>query len=279
VNFKQALDHARAALVDKGIDDAALEGEILLRHVLRIDRACLFSSLDAEISPRQEKALRHALVRRRNGEPTAYITGHREFYGLDFNVNHHVLIPRPESELLVEKAIAAAGKKKIEQIADIGTGSGAIAVSLAVNLPDVIVYATDISARALEVAARNCRKHGVAGRVVLLNGDMLGPLPGPVDLIIANLPYIRATDLLAGGPLRYEPPLALDGGRGGLERIGVLCRQAGSRLQPEGCLMMEIGQGQAKRVGALLRKEFPTALIEIDRDLAGIERVVSLRLT
>jgi release factor glutamine methyltransferase len=279
VKLKQVLEDARDALRDGGNDEAALEGEILLRHIMRIDRARLFSRLDEEISPRQETALHRALARRLNGEPTAYITGHREFYGLDFIINRQVLIPRPESELLVAEAIALAGKKKVEQIADIGTGSGAIAVSLAVNLPDVTVYATDISARALRVAAKNCRKHAVAGRVALLKGDMLGPLPGPVDLIVANLPYVRESDLPAGGPLGYEPPLALDGGRDGLDRISVLCQQAGGSLRPGGCLMLEIGQGQAKSVSAMLRQRFPAAAIEVNRDLAGIERVVSLRLT
>jgi release factor glutamine methyltransferase len=279
LNLKQALNQARAALRDKDVEDAALEGEVLLRHVLGIGRAVLFSHLDEEISSRQEAALAGALTRRRKGEPTAYITGHREFYGLDFYVDRNVLIPRPESELLVGKAIETAQKKKISPIADIGTGSGAIAISVAVNSPGVTVYAADVSARALAVAGKNCRKHGVTDRVILLQGDMLEPLPGPVDLIIANLPYVRAADLPAGGPLRFEPPRALDGGRDGLERISVLCHQAGARLHQEGCLMLEVGQGQAEQVSALLRKEFPTAVIEIDRDLAGIERVVSLRLT
>jgi release factor glutamine methyltransferase len=279
VNLRQALHHARAALREKDIAEAALEGEILLRHVVGMDRAGLFSRLDEEINPRQEKALQRVLARRRKGEPTAYITGHREFYGLDFIVNRSVLIPRPESELLVEKAIATGKKHKINKIADIGTGSGAIAISLAVNLPDVTVYATDISARALKVAAQNCRQHGVAGRVVLLQGDMLEPLPGSVDLIIANLPYVKASDLPAAGPLRFEPPLALDGGEDGLDRIKAICHQAGAGFHREGRLMLEIGQGQAGPVGTWLREEFPGAVVEIDRDLAGIERVVSLRLT
>jgi release factor glutamine methyltransferase len=279
VNLRQALHHARAALREKDIAEAALEGEILLRHVVGMDRAGLFSRLDEEINPRQEKALQRVLAQRRKGEPTAYITGHREFYGLDFIVNRSVLIPRPESELLVEKAIATGKKHKINKIADIGTGSGAIAISLAVNLPDVTVYATDISARALKVAAQNCRQHGVAGRVVLLQGDMLEPLPGSVDLIIANLPYVKASDLPAAGPLRFEPPLALDGGEDGLDRIKAICHQAGAGFHREGRLMLEIGQGQAGPVGTWLREEFPGAVVEIDRDLAGIERVVSLRLT
>jgi release factor glutamine methyltransferase len=279
VNLKQALDYARAVLRDKDIEDAALEGEILLRHILGIERAHLFSHLDDELTSRQGAALKRALVRRRKGEPTAYITGHREFYGLDFIVNHNVLIPRPESELLIAKAIDIIKSHKIKQIADIGTGSGAIAISVAVGVPEVMIYATDISKRALAVASKNCRRHGVADRIIPLQGDMLGPLPGPVDLIIANLPYVKASDLPAGGPLSFEPSLALDGGADGLDWISILCRQVGSRLKQKGYLLLEIGQGQAERVSELLRKEFPAAVIEIDRDLAGIERIVSLRLT
>jgi release factor glutamine methyltransferase len=279
VKLRQALEYAGARLRDTGIEDAPLEGEVLLRHVLGLDRARLFSHLDEDMSHRQEEGLERVLERRRQGEPVAYITGHREFYGLDFIVNRNVLIPRPETELLVEKAIDSAREGDVRKIADIGTGSGAIAVSLAVNLPAVTVYATDISARALAVAGKNCRRHGVSGRVVLLRGDLLEPLPGPVDLIIANLPYVRAVDLKAGSLLSYEPALALDGGEDGLDGISIFCRGASSKLRPGGGLMLEVGQGQAENVRELLRKVFPGAVIETGCDLAGIERMVSLRLT
>jgi release factor glutamine methyltransferase len=279
VNLRQTLENARATLGDKEIEDASLEGEILLRHVLGISRARLFAHLDDEIDSTQEAALKRALARRLKGEPTAYITGHREFYGLDFIINQNVLIPRPETELLVEKAITLAKNRQIFKIADIGTGSGAIAICLAVNLPGVTVYATDISALALEVAGKNCKKHKVVDRVILIQGDMLEPLPDSVDMLIANLPYVRASDLPAECPLRYEPPLALDGGQDGLDRIRALCLQVDKKLQGEGCLLLEIGQGQAERVRALLKKEFNSGIIEIYRDLAGIERVVSLSLT
>jgi release factor glutamine methyltransferase len=279
VKLRQALENAREALRDKEIEDASLEGEILLRYVLGLSRARLFSQLEGQIDAEHEKALKKSLERRLSGEPTAYIIGIREFYGLNFIVDRRVLIPRPESELLVEKAIELAGKRKIATIADIGTGSGAIAVSLAVNLPGVTIYAIDISAPALEVAAKNCQTHKVADKVVLLQGDMLEPLPGPVDMIIANLPYVKASDLTALRTLDFEPPLALNGGVDGLDIIRVFCNQAGEKLNPDGCLLMEIGQGQAERVTALLRKAFPSALIEIKRDLAGIARMVSLWLT
>ncbi len=279
MNRRQALSHARGILAANSIDDASLEGEILLRHVLELDRARLYSDLDADLTPAQEETLTKLLERRRRGEPSAYITGHREFYGLDFHIDRNVLIPRPESELLVDKAIGLAQNKYAPVIADIGTGCGAIAISLAVSLPSATVYATDSSSPAIEVARTNCRKHGVIERIILLEGDMLEPLPGPVDLIIANLPYVRESDLSRSGPLSFEPALALDGGADGLDRIRVFCQQAGNKLQPGGCILLEIGQGQAGTVSALLHETFPSAVIEVERDLAGIERMVSLCLT
>ena len=279
MNRRQALTYARGTLADSNIDDASLEGEILLRHVLGLSRAQLYSDIDHNVSPANDKALRKLLERRIQGEPSAYITGHREFYGLDFRVDRNVLIPRPETELLAEKAIRLAQSHAISGMADIGTGCGAIAISLAVNLPRVTVYATDVSAPALEVARSNCKKHGVADRIVFLQGDMLEPLPEPVDLIIANLPYVRESDLSRSGPLNFEPALALNGGEDGLDRIRVLCRQAGTKLRSQGFILLEIGQGQAEETTALSQEIFPSARIEIESDLAGIERVVILCLT
>lgn len=241
MNRRKALTRARDILAENDIEDALLEGEILLRHVLGIDRARLYADLDAEINASQVEALRQVVERRRSGEPSAYITGHREFFGLDFFINRKVLIPRPETELLVEKAIDLSHTLSIDTIADIGTGCGAIAVSLAVNLPAVTVYAVDVSGPALEMAAQNCVKFGVKDRVILLRGDLLEPLPKPVDMIIANLPYVRKSDLTAG----FEPELALNGGADGLDKIKILCRQAGTKLRKNGSIILEIGQGQA----------------------------------
>lgn len=275
----EALAQARRTLRDSAIEDASLEGEVLLRHALGIDRARLFSSLEEEISQHQAADLGRALERRRAGEPAAYITGHREFFGLDFIIDRDVLIPRPETEMLVEKAIELARKHKYSTIADIGTGSGVIAVSLAVNLPGVTVYATDVSPQAVKIAGKNARLNGVDGRIVFLQGDLLEPLPGSIDLIIANLPYVRASDLTPPCALSQEPALALDGGNDGLDIIRTLCSRAPAKLEGEGCLLMEVGQGQAQQVVAMLRKELPEADIKVFRDLAGIPRVVALYLT
>jgi release factor glutamine methyltransferase len=275
VNRRQALTQARRFLADAGIDDASLEGEILLRHVLGIDRTRFFSDLDGDVSLFQEEELNSLVERRLRGEPSAYITGHREFYGLDFIIDRHVLIPRPETELIVEKAISLCQNHAVSTIADIGTGCGAIAVSLAVNLPVVTIYATDISVPALKIAGQNCVKHGVKDRIILLQGDLLEPLPAPVDMIVANLPYVSQADLTSGA----EPEMALNGGEKGLDTINVLCQQAGEKLYDKGILLLEVGQGQADAVRSVLHNTFLSASIEIDRDLAGIERVVSLRLT
>jgi len=273
VSLKQALSHARGILTQKNIEDTPLECELLLRHVLGISRTQLYLDLDRKLSPKQEEAFWQLVKRRLNGEPTAYITGHSEFYGLDFYVDPNVLIPRPESELLVEKAISLAQNHPLSTIAESGTGCGAIAISLALSLPEAKIYATDISAPALKVALINCQTHGVIDRVYLLHGDMLDPLPEPVDLIIANLPYVRGSEL-AG--VRFEPRLALDGGSDGLWKIRQLCRKVGGKLQPGGSLLLEIGQGQARAVTTLLNTLFPNGKTEVMADLSGIERVVSL---
>ena len=274
MNLRQALRRAREILAAGDIEYPHLEGELLLRHALQISRVRLFQELDQELSPEPERLFWKLIQRRLTGEPAAYITGHREFYGLDFQIDPCVLIPRPESELLVENALAIVREGTV---VDIGTGCGAIAISLALNLPQVKIYATDVSVAALEVARLNCQRHGVLDRIQLLQGDMLDPLPEPVDLIIANPPYVRQAEL--SHLIRFEPRLALDGGADGLDKVRQLCRQAGGYLRPGGSLLMEMGQGQHREVTTLLRRLFPGAKIEVIPDLSGIERVVSLTLT
>ena len=276
MTLKQAFSHAREILNANNIEDATLESELLLRHTLKISRVQLYLDLDCELTSKEEEAFWHLIERRLNGEPAAYITRHREFYGLDFYVDPSVLIPRPESELLVEKALKLAQNHTVPTIAEIGTGCGVIAISLALNLPQTKIYATDISAAALKVALFNCQKHGVANRICLLQGDILDPLPEPVDLIVTNLPYVKESELLPIHSANSEPLLALNGGSDGLEKIRQLCRQANTKLCPDGYLLLEIGQGQRKAVTIFLRSLFPSAKIEVTPDLGGIDRVVSL---
>ncbi len=163
-------------------------------------------------------------------------------------------------------------------IADIGTGCGAIAISLALNLPQAKIYAIDISAPALDVARANCQKHNVADRICLLLGDMLDPLPEPVDLIVANLPYVKESDSTKVNTLSFEPPLALNGGSDGLEKIRRLCTQVSNKRSPDGYLLLEIGLGQGEKVTDFLRSLFPSSELEMLPDLSGIDRVVSLAL-
>jgi release factor glutamine methyltransferase len=274
LTLKQALHRAQDILSQSNVEDAPLESELLLRHTLKISRVQLYLDLYKELTPQQNKTFWRLVQRRSSGEPTAYITGHREFYGLDFYVDPNVLIPRPESELLVETALGLAKNHPLATIADIGTGCGAIAISLALGLPQARIYATDISAAALEVAFINCQKHSVTDRIHLLQGNLLEPLPEPVDLIVANLPYVRKSDLAP----QFEPRLALDGGSDGTERIHQLCNQAGKRLRPGGSLLLEIGEGQKRAVTTLLYTLFPDGEIEVIPDLGGIDRVVSLTL-
>lgn len=279
MTLKEALERAVQSISKQHIPDALLESRILLTHALQISHAELHLRLNSELSPQQWQSFWPFVERRLKREPAAYITGHKEFYGLDFYVDRRVLIPRPESELLVELGLKFARDHRSPSltIADIGTGSGALAISLAWNVPGAAVYATDISAGALEVAALNVFRYGLAGRVTLLQGNLLDPLPEVVDLIVANLPYVHERDADKLEPeLGFEPREALYAGPDGLDRIRLLFEQARSKGQPRGCLLVEIGQGQAGEVSALARQSFPQAKIALHKDLGGIERVVAV---
>jgi release factor glutamine methyltransferase len=224
-----------------------------------------------------------SLVKRRiNHEPTAYITGHKEFFGIDFTVTPDTIIPRPDTELLVENAIELARTRLPESclIGDIGTGCGAIAIALARHLPRARIYATDISAPALEVARSNCHRHGVSERVILLQGDVLEPLPEPVHLIVSNLPYIRESELPTMPPeiAMYEPRIAFAGGKDGLRLVERLLSQVSRRLLNDGAVLIEIGYDQGLAVSELARKYFPNAEIGVATDLSGLDRLVCISL-
>ncbi len=272
MTLRECLSCGREILAGSDIAYPSLESELFLRQALKLSRVQLYINFDLKLSPEQEATFWGLVKRRLKGEPTAYISGHREFYGLDFYTDPNVLIPRPETELLVEKTIDLAKGRSLPVIADIGTGCGAIAISLALKLPRAKIYATDISAPALEVAQANCLNHGVANRVLLLQGHMLEPLPLPVDLIVSNPPYVKEREL--GGD-NFEPALALNGGIDGLDLIRQLCHQIGGKLRRGGYLLLEMGQGQKGVVTNLLSRLFPLAEIEVSPDLSGIDRVVS----
>ncbi|UCD09562.1 MAG: peptide chain release factor N(5)-glutamine methyltransferase [Dehalococcoidales bacterium] len=278
MNLRQARKEAEKTFIAADIHDALLESEVLLMHVLKINRVKLHIDIDNDLTSQQYEEFRVLIQRRLQGEPSAYITGNREFYGLDFFVNPDVLIPRPETEILVEQAIAMAKKQSYKKIIDAGTGSGVVAVCLALNLPNAIIYATDISAPALDVASKNCQRHKVEDRITLLQGNLLEPLPEPVDMIVGNLPYVTNTDIQQVKTAGYEPAIALSGGEDGLESIIAIVAQSLSKLLRGGSILLEVGQGQSQAASRQLRGIYPYGEVEIFRDLAGIERVVRLTL-
>ncbi|UCC16010.1 MAG: peptide chain release factor N(5)-glutamine methyltransferase [Dehalococcoidales bacterium] len=278
MNLRQALKKAEESLSSGDIDDASLESEVLLMYVLNIDRVSLYTDIDNELTQQQSEDFFKLVQRRLNDEPSAYITGNREFYGLDFFVNHDVLIPRPETELLVEKAIALAKERSYTTIVDAGTGSGIVAVCLALNLPDAVLYATDISTPALEVASRNSQRHAVDDRITLLEGNLLEPLPVPIDMIVGNLPYVKNAEMQQVNTAGHEPEVALNGGEDGLEYIIAIVAQSVSKLLRGGSILLEVGQGQSQAASRQLKGIYPYGEVDIFRDLAGIERVVTLSL-
>jgi release factor glutamine methyltransferase len=284
MTLNQALHLAEHKLVAANIEDASFEAEWLLCHVLQISKAGLYSNPERALRSAEVRKLQHLVWRRLHHEPMAYILECCQFYGIDFYVDGRVLIPRPETELLVEEAIQFARHDfplgRQPAIADIGTGSGAIAVSLALALPQAVIYATDISPSALQVARTNCERHKVDGRITLLCGNLLQPLPKPVDMIVANLPYVRSCDLttLSQEITEFEPTKALAGGEDGLGMIRCLLNQLQGRLYPGGCLLLEVGQGQAEAVRSLANSYLPQANTKSIADLGGIDRAIKVML-
>ena len=281
------LTEARAQLQAAGVDSPALEARLLLAHALDAPPESLLAEPDQDVSDDTESRFREGLARRLGREPLFYITGEREFYGLPFYVDTRALIPRPETELLVEEAIAAARELAHDStdgagltIADVGTGSGCIVVATATVLTGARFVATDISAEAVEVARHNAERHGVADRITFAVGDLLEPLTGPVSIIVANPPYIPAENLptLQAEIRDHEPRVAVDGGAGGMTIAERLIRAAPPYLRPGGRLLMEVGYGQAPLMADVAREVFPAgAVVDMALDLAGIPRVVRCR--
>ncbi|MAQ97651.1 MAG: protein-(glutamine-N5) methyltransferase, release factor-specific [Chloroflexi bacterium] len=281
MNLKEALNVASEELMKTGSLDAKLEAEVLLRHVLKIDRAAMFRDLDEDISMEDSSNIASLVKRRIKREPLAYITGVKEFYGLPFVVSEDVLIPRQETELLVDAAIVQAkslGKNQIS-IVDVGTGSGAIAVSLALNIPTSSIIAVDISEAALAIADDNRRTHGLYSRIKLRRGNLLEPIIDKIDILVSNLPYIRSDKLtsLQEEVLR-EPVVALDGGYDGLELIKRLLFQAVDKMSNPGVILFEIDPDQASEAVKLCQQFFPSAITTVLKDLSNNERAVLLEI-
>lgn len=272
----EKLREVSRALKTAGIPDPSLEAQILLAHVMGLSRAQLLASPERPLSTAELKGAQDILDRRLKREPTAYILKRKEFYGRGLYVDRRVLIPRPETELLVERTLALArGLGEEAMIAEVGTGSGAVAISLALELPRAHLFALDISGEALEVASINCRKYGVEGRVRLIQGDMLSPLPRPVHIVVANLPYVPDGAELPP-ELLYEPPLALRGGPDGLDGLRAFLPQVRRKLLDGGSFLMEIGAGQEGEAKRLVPARFPGARVSLFADLGGIPRVIEV---
>jgi release factor glutamine methyltransferase len=273
--IRQLLNWATTSLKEEGIESPQLDAEILLAHSLGLNRSQLYAQLEGEADPVVEETFNSLVRRRLRREPVAYITGHKEFYGLDLYVDHRALIPRPETETLVEVALAIIRQNQLSAVAEVGVGCGAIAIALAVNEQWLEVYATDASLDALALAEVNCQRHDVLDQVHLLPGDLLDPLPEPVGLIVANLPYVSREELknLPRDITEYEPLGAIDGGSDGLQHIRRLLAQAEANLKSPGIICLEIGASQASAINELAREQFPEATVGLVKDLAGLDRV------
>ena len=277
-----ALRAARAWLAAEAQGETPeLDAQVLLAHVTGWPRTRLIAYPERALTTEQAGAYAELVARRAAGEPVAYLTGHRAFLGLDFLTDARALIPRPETELLVEEALRIIRERLARDeahpplVADIGTGSGAIAVSIAAQEPRVaLIYATDVSALALALASENAERLGVASRVRFLLGDLLEPLPEPVDLLAANLPYIAPRDAatLPADVARFEPSMALYGAEDGLGHLRRFFAEAGGHLRPGGVILVEFGYDQRSAVEELARAAFPRGIVRVYADYAGWDR-------
>lgn len=283
LTVRDLLD-AIAARLAPWSDTPELDAQVLLAHVMGRPRAWLLAHSTASPNPQQIATVEDLTRRLEHGVPLPYVLGHWEFFGLDFDLTPDVLIPRPETELLVERAITwlqhSPGRRAA---ADIGTGSGCIAVAIAAHVPDVRLLATDISLDALRVARRNAQKHHVAERVDFLQCDLFPPYPNYLptslhfDLICANLPYIPTRELHDLPIYGREPTLALDGGPDGLEPFRRLLKLAPRWLAPGGMMLLEIESTKGLKVLSLAYDAFETAVIRLRQDLAGRDRLLEIQ--
>ena len=276
----ELINWSKGHLEEKGFDNARLEVELLLSHALKLPRVELYVQFERQLNASELAAFKALFKRRLAGEPVQYVTGTAAFMLGEFEVNPAVLIPRPETEALTEVALRLLGGAAAPIVADIGTGSGVIATTVAMKMPAARVYATDVSADALEVAARNAERAGVTERVTFLEGEMLQPLrgeglAGKVTALVSNPPYIPTGELagLQAEVRDFEPREALDGGEDGLDCIRVLVQDGPEFLSPGGFLALEVGDGQASGVAEMLGAGLDD--VEVHKDYAGRDRIVT----
>ncbi len=254
-----------------------LDAEVLLAHVLGMGRASLFARFTTKLDPDMQSQYDALLTRRSTGEPIAYLTGHKEFYGLDLHITPDVLVPRPETESAVEACLEALTFNASGLMADIGTGCGAIVVAVCKHNPCISAFATDISPAAIDVARRNCQIHGVEGQVRLMVGHLLKPLTEKVNVIVANLPYVAPGEASPDVAM-WEPQVAVfGGGEDGTALIREFLLHAPDYLLPGGTVIMETAHSQGKIVSELARASFPAADVEMRKDLAGYDRIVVIK--
>ena len=275
---KAQLAKTRAALEGAGIAYGWLDAEVLLAHVLNSSRERLHSHPERRLSPAQRQRIGRLTRRRTARVPVPYLIGEREFYGHMLTVRPGVLIPRPETELMVELAIDwLKAHPNARRVIDLGTGSGAVAIALAKAVPHIRIEARDVSARALGVAAENVARHRLRRRVTTVKANLLRGA-APADAILANLPYIpEALRRVRPRELDYEPALALDGGKDGLDLIRAALGQAPAALKRGGLLLLECDPAQVRRVVRLAQRQWPSATISVHKDLAGLDRVVRIQ--
>ena len=276
---------ATQRLRDAGSVTATLDAQVLLAHLLGKERSWLFAHHDYSLSEAETVAYSDLVARRTAGEPIAYLIGRRDFYDLTFLVDPRVLIPRPETEFLVDAALdfleSCTEQGGMPIMADIGTGSGAIALTVAKHVPDARIHAIDVSEDALDVAQMNADRLGLRERVVFHQGDLLAPLPGRVHLIAANLPYVKHSDYIGldVDVHDYEPRLALEAGDDGLDLIRRLLAAAPDYLLPGGLILLEIGYDQGAATIELAESLLPDIKqIHIEQDYAGLDRLVRIQL-
>ena len=282
MTLHDALAAARARLAAAGIapDEAAVDVDLYARTILGWDRARLLTEMKYPVPTALEPRFSEWIARREQKEPTAYIVGFREFWGLEFSVTPAVLVPRPESEMIVEEALAVVPAGAAARIADVGTGSGCIGIALAHERPRARVTATDISGAALAVAQRNARKLGVADRVAFVETSYLDGVTGPFDLIVSNPPYVKERDraFVQRAVVRYEPHVALFGGEHGLDGVLAVLDAAAGRLAPGGWIVFEFGLGQDDEIRALVAGYPQYRVDHIREDLQGIPRTAVVQL-
>lgn len=281
LTFEGALREGTARLMDAGSATATLDSGLLLSQATGLDRLTLYTHRQRELSTEQYAKFEELLRRREVGEPMAYILGNREFWGRDFAVRRGVLIPRPDTETLIEAfSKKFADKTAALKLAEVGVGSGAISITLLCEYPHAVAEASDISADAHAVAAQNAKTHGVEARLTLHNAPWLDAMGEGYDAIVSNPPYIPQAEMetLMRDVLNFEPHLALVAGKDGLDAYRAIIPAAAKKLKKGGVLLLEVGYNQAQAVSALLEQQQQWQKVETCNDLAGISRVVCAQL-